>query len=98
MNPSAARRQKTYRDTVLYTTLMPPYLGAAAVVQWGIGQVVAGDAVNVEGGAADFLSDRGVEVIDLHDADCIRTLGEFISAHAGLWRDLTDGNPSRSAL
>src|SRR2546430_8155247 len=39
-------RQKTYRDTMLYSTLMPCYLCSGATVQFGIPRVVVGESVN----------------------------------------------------
>ena len=35
-------RIKSYQDTILYSTLMPCYLCAGAVVQFGIKKVIAG--------------------------------------------------------
>ena len=37
-------RIKNYQDTVLYSTLMPCYLCAGAVVQFGISKVITGDS------------------------------------------------------
>jgi cytosine deaminase len=81
-----AGRQKTYRDTVLYSTLMPCYLCSGATVQFGIPKVVVGESVNF-GGAPDFLRGKGVEVIDLNDAQCIEMMREFINAHPDLWHE-----------
>src|SRR5665213_289618 len=83
---SNAGRQKSYRDTVLYSTLMPCYLCSGAAVQFGIPRVVVGDTANC-GGAPDLLRARGVEVIDLHDADCIKMMAEFIRVYPGLWHE-----------
>ncbi len=44
-----AGRQKTYRDTILYSTLMPCYLCSGAAVQFGVPKVVVGEAVNFAG-------------------------------------------------
>ena len=41
-----AGRVGSYKDTVLYSTLMPCYLCAGAVVQFGIKKVYAGESVN----------------------------------------------------
>src|SRR3974390_1549848 len=45
-----AGRQKTSRDTVLYSTLMPCYLCTGAVVQFGIPKVVVGESMTFPGG------------------------------------------------
>ena len=81
-----AGRQKTYKDTVLYSTLMPCFLCSGAIVQFGIPKVIAGESVNF-GGAPGFLRQQGVECHDLHDAECIAMMSEFIKAHPDLWHE-----------
>jgi cytosine deaminase len=81
-----AGRQKTYRDTTLYSTLMPCYLCSGASVQFGVPRVVVGESINFAG-APDFMRSRGIEVIDLHDAECIQMMGDFIRAHPELWNE-----------
>jgi cytosine deaminase len=81
-----AGRQKTYKDTVLYSTLMPCYLCSGAVVQFGVPKVIVGESVNFRGGP-DFMRQHGVEVIDLHDAECIDMMGTFIREHPELWNE-----------
>ncbi|SNQ59932.1 nucleoside deaminase [Candidatus Methanoperedens nitratireducens] len=44
-----AGRIGSYKDTVLYSTLMPCYLCAGAVVQFGIKKVVVGESRTFEG-------------------------------------------------
>jgi cytosine/creatinine deaminase len=81
-----AGRQKTYRDTVLYSTLMPCYLCSGAAVQFGVPRVVVGESVNFPG-APEFMRSRGIEVIDLHDPECIQMMGDFVRAHPELWNE-----------
>jgi cytosine/creatinine deaminase len=81
-----AGRQKTYKDTVLYSTLMPCFLCSGAIVQFGIPKIIVGDTVNF-GGAPGFLRHQGVECIDLHDPECIHMMGEFIKTHPELWHE-----------
>lgn len=81
-----AGRQKTYRDCVLYSTLMPCYLCAGAVVQFAIPRLVAGESVNFKG-ASEFLHQHGVEVADRHDDRCISLMRNFIQAHPDLWHE-----------
>jgi cytosine deaminase len=90
-----AGRQKTYKDTVLYSTLMPCYLCSGAVVQFGIPKVIVGEATTFPGGASkcspqkspDFLRSHGVEVINLHDRECIEMMQQFIREHPELWNE-----------
>lgn len=81
-----AGRQKTYRDTVIYSTLMPCHLCGGAIVQFGIPRVIVGESVNF-GGAPDFLRQHGVHCMDLHDPECIRMMADFINAHPDLWHE-----------
>jgi cytosine/creatinine deaminase len=81
-----AGRQRTYRDTVLYSTLMPCFLCSGASVQFGIPKVVVGESINFHG-APELMRKQGVEVIDLHDEECIRMMGDFIRDHADLWKE-----------
>ena len=83
---SNAGRQKTYKDTVLYSTLMPCHLCSGAVVQFGIPKVIAAESVNF-GGAPDFLRKQNVEVIDLHEPRCIQMMADFIKARPELWNE-----------
>jgi len=81
-----AGRQKTYKDTVLYSTLMPCFLCSGAIVQFGIPKVIAGESLNFAGGP-DFLRQHGVEVIDLHDPQCIEMMSRFIREYPELWHE-----------
>jgi len=73
-----------YRNTVLYSTLMPCYLCAGAVVQFGIKKVIAGESVTFPGARA-FMESHGVEVIDLDLPECKELMRDFIAGHPQLW-------------
>ncbi len=64
-----AGRIGKYAETVLYSTLMPCYLCAGAVVQFGIKKVLAGESETFSG-AREFLKSSKVEVIDLNLNEC----------------------------
>ncbi len=81
-----AGRIGNYRNCVLYSTLMPCYLCAGAVVQFGIPVVVAGESENFPG-ARDFLESMDIRVIDLHREDCSSMMKEFISRYPELWNE-----------
>src|SRR5690606_23446524 len=59
-----AGRIGSYRDTVIYSTLMPCYMCAGTIVQFKIPKVIAGESRNFAG-AREFMEAHGVEVIDL---------------------------------
>src|ERR1700759_4253145 len=65
-----AGRLGSFRDTVLYSTLMPCYLCSGAVVQFGIRKVFVGESRTFPG-APDFMRQHGVEVIDLDLPECV---------------------------
>ena len=74
-----AGRIGSYKNTVLYSTLMPCYLCAGAVVQFGIKKVIAG--------ARAFMEQNGVEVIDLDLDECKQLMREFIENYPQLWHE-----------
>lgn len=81
-----AGRIGSYRDTVLYSTLMPCYMCAGTVVQFGIPKVIVGESITFKG-ARSFMEAHGVEVIDLADDRCIAMMKQFIECHPDLWHE-----------
>jgi len=81
-----AGRLRTFRGLTLYSTLMPCYLCAGAVVQFAIRKVVAGESRNLEGGRG-FMESHGVEVVDLDLPECYNMLRKFISENRDLWNE-----------
>ncbi len=79
-----AGRIGTYKDTVMYSTLMPCYMCAGTIVQFKIPKVVVAESVTF-GGARDFMEQHGVEVIDLHHEVCINMMQQFIKENTELW-------------
>jgi cytosine deaminase len=81
-----AGRLGSFRDTVLYSTLMPCYLCAGAVVQFGIRKVIVGES-RTFAGASDFMRQHGVEVVDLDLPECVQMMEEFIAKNPALWNE-----------
>ncbi|HEX9655515.1 MAG TPA: nucleoside deaminase [Bacteroidota bacterium] len=81
-----AGRVGSYQNTVLYSTLMPCYYCAGAVVQFGIKKVVVGEAETFQG-AESFMKEHGVKVINLQSDECKQMMREFIKNHAELWNE-----------
>jgi cytosine/creatinine deaminase len=81
-----AGRIGTYRDAVLYSTLMPCYLCAGAAVQFGIKKVIVGESRNFTGARA-FMEEHNIEVIDLDNGECVTMMQEFIAQNPLLWNE-----------
>lgn len=79
-----AGRIGVYKDTVLYSTLMPCYLCAGASVQFGIKKIIAGEQETFKG-AVEFMESHGIEVIDLDLKECKELMKDFIKKNPDLW-------------
>lgn len=81
-----AGRQRSYRDTIMVTTLAPCWYCTGLIRQFGIGTVIVGEAETFQGGI-DSLRELGVEVIVLNSQECIDLLAAFITAHPQIWNE-----------
>jgi cytosine deaminase len=81
-----AGRQRSYRDTVIYSTLMPCFMCAGTIVQFKIPKVIVGESRTFDG-AREFMESHGVEVIDLDLQECVDMMNEFIEAEPTLWNE-----------
>ncbi|MEJ2126695.1 MAG: nucleoside deaminase [Candidatus Bathyarchaeota archaeon] len=81
-----AGRLGKYEETVLYSTLMPCFLCAGAVVQFGIKKVIVGESETFSG-AKKFMETLGVEVIDLNLEECKKIMKKFIQNKPELWKE-----------
>ncbi len=81
-----ASRRKDYSGTTLFSTLMPCYMCAGAIIQFGIPRVVVGESRNFAG-AKDLLQEHGVTVVDLDDPACKDLLEDFIARNPQTWRE-----------
>ena len=88
-----AGRQRTYKDTVLYSTLMPCFLCSGAAVQFEIPTVVVGESETFPGGQGPggtspaFMQSHGILLIDLHDERCIGMMRRFIHENPEIWNE-----------
>ena len=81
-----AGRVGSYRDTVIYSTLMPCYMCAGTIVQFKIPKVIVGESRTFPGAVA-FMRSHGVEVIDLDLPECVKMMEDFIAAKPELWNE-----------
>jgi creatinine deaminase len=90
-----AGRRRSYRHTVMVTTLAPCWYCSGLVRQFGIGTVVVGESRTFQGGI-EWLRQCGIEVIDLDDGDCRSLLEGYIAAHPEVWNeDIGEAEPAR---
>ncbi|MFI9818020.1 nucleoside deaminase [Saccharothrix variisporea] len=80
----AAGRRRSYRDTIMVTTLSPCWYCSGLVRQFGIGRVVVGEARTFHGGH-DWLAEHGVEITLLDDPECVALMTDFIAERPELW-------------
>ena len=81
-----AGRQRSYRDTVIYSTLSPCMMCSGTIVQFKIPRVVVGEALSFPG-APDFMRSHGVEVLVLNDPSLVEIMNNFISEKPALWNE-----------
>ena len=79
-----AGRIGSYKDTVLYSTIMPCYMCAGALVQFGISKVIVGDSSHLNG-SQSFLTSHGVEIVNLNREECKRMLASYIKENPDIW-------------
>ena len=81
-----AGRQRSYRDTILYTSLSPCMMCAGTIVQFAIPAVVILENRNF-GGNEDFLRANGVALALVDDRRCIELMARFIAEKPELWNE-----------
>jgi len=86
-----AGRRSDYSRVTMYTTLSPCMMCAGTILQFGIRRVVVGEAQNFAGNL-EFLSERGVEVVLMHDETCTALMTRFIEERPDLWYEDIAGN------
>jgi len=81
-----AGRLGSFRYTVLYSTLMPCYLCAGAIVQFGIKKVIVGES-RTFAGASELMRSHSVEIVDLDLPECVEMMQKFIAENPALWNE-----------
>ena len=77
---------RTYRESILFTTLSPCAMCTGAILLYGIPRVIIGENQTFTGEEA-LLRARGVSVEVRQDETCIRLMSAFIEAHPQLWNE-----------
>jgi cytosine deaminase len=81
-----AGRIGDYRQTVLYSTLMPCAMCAGAAVLFGVPQVIAGENRTFHSSKA-FMERNGIKVLDLDLDECYDLLQKFARQHPEIWNE-----------
>lgn len=81
-----AGRIGSYRNTVIYSTLMPCFMCAGTIVQFKIPKVIVGESKTFSGARA-FMEAHGVEVVDLNLPECVDMMEDFIREKPELWNE-----------
>jgi cytosine/creatinine deaminase len=81
-----AGRRRSYRDTVMVTTLAPCWYCSGLIRQFGIGTVVVGESRTFQGGI-EWLRECGVRVLECDSQECVDVLAEFIARRPEVWNE-----------
>ena len=81
-----AGRRRSYRDTIISTTLAPCWYCSGLIRQFGIGTVVVGESRTFTGGI-DWLRESGVRVVDCDSRECVDLLASFIETSPEVWNE-----------
>jgi cytosine deaminase len=79
-----AGRRRSYRDTIIATTLAPCWYCSGLVRQFAIPVVVVGESRTFQGGI-EWLRAHGVQVVDLDSQACVDVLAAFIARRPEVW-------------
>lgn len=82
----SAGRLRSYKNTVLYTTLAPCAMCSGTIIQFKIPRVIVGEATTFPG-ELELLRHRGVDVILLDDQRCIELMARFQKLYPDVWAE-----------
>lgn len=77
---------KEYQRATLYSTLSPCDMCSGTALLYKIPKVVIGENVTFQG-PEDYVRSRGVELVILHNEECIQLMNDFIAARPELWNE-----------
>ncbi|MBZ0185155.1 MAG: nucleoside deaminase [Candidatus Obscuribacterales bacterium] len=82
----AAGRQKTYKNTILISTLMPCAMCAGAAIQFGVPIVIAGENRSFSS-SKKLMENAGIKILDLNLDECFDMLAQFAKERPSLWNE-----------
>jgi len=77
---------KTYKESVLYTTLSPCAMCSGAILLYGIPKIVVGENQTFMG-EEQLLRSRGVQVDVVQNHTCVELMRDFIANKPQLWNE-----------
>jgi cytosine deaminase len=81
-----AGRRRDWAELTLVSTLSPCMMCTGTALLFRIPRVIIGENRNFQG-EEELFRQRGSRVIVLDDAECVRIMSDFISAHGDLWNE-----------
>jgi cytosine deaminase len=90
-----AGRQRSYRATVMVTTLAPCFYCSGLIRQFHIPTVVIGESRTFAGGTS-WLAEAGVKLLDQGSAECEAMMADFIASHPDIWFEDIGEEPGSS--
>ncbi len=82
----AAGRQASYQGTTMATTLSPCWYCSGLIRQFGITNLVVGEAITFAG-QHRWLADAGVTVTVLDDPTCVELMTNFVASSPRIWNE-----------
>jgi cytosine deaminase len=77
---------RDYARTTLYSTLSPCDMCSGTALLYKIPKIVIGENQTFRG-PEEYVRSRGVELVILQDAECIRLMREFVAVLPELWTE-----------
>ena len=74
----------SYKRATMYTTLSPCEMCTGACILYKVCRVVMGENTTFVGGD-EYLRSKGVEVVNLQNAECEQLMRTFIKEHPEDW-------------
>ena len=75
-----------YQRSTLYSTLSPCDMCSGAILLYNIPKVIIGENSTFKG-PEEYVTSRGVEIINYENNECKKLMSEFISKKPELWNE-----------
>ncbi len=79
-------RASEYQRATLYSTLSPCDMCSGASLLYGVPRIVIAENRTFRG-PEQYLRSRGVELVIVDNAECVKLMREFIAARPELWHE-----------